>query len=455
MTLRFLFPLVSAAFLASCDAIYQTSDVMPGVSQGAKVRVLPITPQNVLLANRSAYTPQQLPAVFAATAGAGSGMIGAGSLPDAPYTEEQRPGMPVADLPPQVTPQPYEIGIGDVVILATPSGDSIAELSGLLAAQNSRQGYTVQDDGAIAIPNVGRVAIAGMNVEDAEAVLFQRLVEAQVEPTFSLEIAEFNSKKVSIGGAVNQPGVAPITLSPLYLDQALAGAGGVTVPDMDYAVVRLYRDGNLYQIPLDDLYSRSGMQRIRLVAGDSVFVDNGFELDQAQAYFEQQIRLSEFRLDSRATALASLTNEINLRRQELTEARSNYLAQVELDAVDRDYAYIVGQVNDQSRYTLPLGRQGTLADALYDEGGGLDLTRGNPRQIYVLRGSDDPMDFDAVTAWRLDGKNAAALMLATRFELRPNDVIFVSEQPVSKWNRAITMITPSIISLSANAASGD
>ena len=42
--------------------------------------------------------------------------------------------------------------------------------------------------------------------------------------------------------------------------------------------------------------------------------------------------------------------------------------------------------------------------------------------------------------------------MATRFELRPNDVIFVAEQPVTRWNRVIQQITPSIISITASAA---
>jgi polysaccharide export outer membrane protein len=69
----------------------------------------------------------------------------------------------------------------------------------------------------------------------------------------------------------------------------------------------------------------------------------------------------------------------------------------------------------------------------------------------VLRGSDDPMEFDSLTAWQLNTKNAAALTLATRFELRPNDIIFVAEQPVTKWNRVINQITPSLITSGVSA----
>ena len=121
-----------------------------------------------------------------------------------------------------------------MLVLSTPSTQGTAgELSGLLAAQNSRNGYTVQDDGSINIPDVGRVRLVGLTVDEAEAILFQRLVENQIDPTFSLEIAEFNSRRVSVGGAVGQPGVQPITLTQLTLGEALSAAGSVSVSDID------------------------------------------------------------------------------------------------------------------------------------------------------------------------------------------------------------------------------
>ena len=438
--------------LVSCGTVYKSQRVVSGATDAATVRVLPVTAQSVMIANRSSYSPKTLPQAFFANAGTGSGLRGAGALPEPSYTAQTRPGALETRLPPAVPTGPYRIGVGDVVNLATSAGSSVEELSGLLAAQNKRQGYVVQDDGSIAIPDVGRVNVAGLSLEEAEDVLFQRLLEAQIEPSFSLEIAEFNSKRVSVGGAVANPGVLPITLTPLYLDEALASVGGSVAADMDYASVRIYRDGSLYQIPLDTLYRNHSQQRIQLQAGDSVFVDTAYELDQAEAYFAQQIALQNARLNARSTALANLRTEVELRRSALEETRSNYLSRLELDAVDRDYVYLTGEVERQGRYPLPMGRKATLADALYETGEGLARETADPRHIYVLRGSDDPMEFDSLTAWKLDAKNAAGLMLATRFELRPNDVVFVAEQPVTRWHRTIQQITPSLFNVGATLA---
>lgn len=130
----------------------------------------------------------------------------------------------------------------------------------------------MQDDGSIAIPDVGRVRIAEMTLEEAEAVLFQRLIERQIDPSFSLEVAEFNARRASIGGAVVS-GVAPITLTPLMPDNAISRAvGGINATDRSSAVIRIYRDGSLYQIPVDAFPNSPRYQKIRL-DGDLVFVD--------------------------------------------------------------------------------------------------------------------------------------------------------------------------------------
>jgi polysaccharide export outer membrane protein len=434
--------------LAGCSSIYRSSSVVPGVEDGTNVRVLPITAETVVQANRSTYSPKTLPAVFSITAGGGSIRRGAGALPEPSFTNEARPGALILRVPPSANPGPYQIGVGDVVLLSTPNtGSTVEELSGLLAAQNSRQGYTVQDDGSVNIPNVGRVRIVGLTIEDAEAELFQRLVENQFDPTFSLEIAEFNSRKVSIGGAVAGPAVVPVTLTPLLLSGVLAAAGGVTVEDQDFGSVRIFRDGTLYQIPLNDLYSDAALLQTRMVDGDAVFVDTQYELSQAQGFFEQQIVLIGARQRARESALAELQTEVGLRRAELTEARTNYQARAQLGADNQDYVYLAGEVGVQSRFALPFERRAKLADALFDDARGISVDSGDISEIYVLRGSNDPRDFGAVTAWHLNAKNAANYSLSTDFELRPDDVIFVAQQPITKWNRAVTQILPSLVNV--------
>ena len=66
---------------------------------------------------------------------------------------------------------------------------------------------------------------------------------------------------------------------------------------------------------------------------------------------------------------------------------------------------------------------------------------GNISELYVLRADRSGT---GVAAWHLNAVNAANLVLATRFELRPNDIIFVAEQPVTTLDRFISQVAPTI-----------
>jgi len=428
--------------LSGCGAFYASPNVVEGTSAVGEVKVVALDANTVQVANQSVYRPRTLPAIFARSAGFGSGARGAGAVPAPAYAREDRPASLPKRLPPPFEAGAYQIGVGDVILLATPTTASTVEaLTGLLAAQSRRQGYTVQDDGAITIPEIGRVRVAGLTLEEAEAEVFEALVANQIDPTFSIEIAEFNSQRVSLGGAVRSPKTLPITLKALNLSEAITAAGGITVKDQDYASIRLYRDGTLYQIPLTAYLSDPGIQKLTLKDGDSVFVDTEFDLEKAEGYFSQQIELANFRQSQRDLALRQLQSEVNLRRGELDEQRENFLTKVELDAVERDYVYIAGEVGVQNRFALPFERKATLADALFDKTEGIPNRTGNISELYVLRANSDGM---GVTAWHLNAVNAANLVLATRFELRPNDIVFVAEQPVTALDRFISQVAPSI-----------
>ncbi len=438
--------LCAMLFLSSCGVTY-TAQTVKADDTPLDVTVVEVTPDAIAVANRSSYTPRQLPDEFFATAGAGGAVRGLGALPPEPRVPTLTPPNEMAlRLPPEVQNGPYQIGIGDVVILATRAGgNTVEQLSGLLAAQSQRQGYTVRDDGAIAIPEVGAVAIAGLTVEEAEDRVFQRLVQNQLDPEFSLEVAEFNSKRVSIGGAVKSSILAPITLSPLYLAEALTAAGGIQIDNREYASIRIYRDGTLYQIPLEDYFADQNLQKVVLTNGDSVFVDTAYDLTQAQAFYQQKINVLDLRQRARTSALSELQAEISLRRSELAERRELFDARLAMNAVDRDYVYLVGEVAKQARVPLPFENTSSLADVLF-ETGGLSVNTGNPAQIYVLR----PNDANQVVAYHLDARNIVNLTMASRLEMRPNDIIFVKAQPITTWARALQQALPLLLNQAAS-----
>ena len=451
MTFARIATLALLGLAAGCGVSYNSPSVRERAA-GAPVTVVPLDAETVVLANAAKYTPRQLPAEFFATAGTGSGLMGPGALPAMPYLpDENRRVLELRPLP-DVQPQPYRIGVGDVLLLATRSaGDTVEQLSGLLAAQSQRQGYTVRDDGSIAIPEIGAVQVEGRTLQQAEDQIFQSLVENQINPSFSLEVAEFNSQKVTVGGAVGTPALLPITPNRLTLAEALTAAGGITVRDVEFASIRVYRDGTLYQMPVDTYLQDSDLQQKVLLNGDAVFVDTSYDLDRAMEFYQAQIDVITLRNEVRSSALEMLGTEVALQRAALSDRRDLFQLQDELGAIERDYVYLSGEVKAQSRFALPFNQHATLADALYDAGG-FSNTTGDPSQIYVLRGSSRPDVVGAITAYHLNARNAADMILATRFQLRPNDVIFIEEQPITQWNRALQQLFPTLINSAARSA---
>ena len=414
---------LTPALLSGCGVVY-TSSAVSYRGTDMDVKVVDMTQQMALVANASPYTPRSLPAEFYQVAGGGN-LRGAGALPQAPSFPNLTPGRLQLRPPPAITPAPYQLGTGDTVRLTLARSTEVDPITGASAATTTAQELTVRDDGTISIPAVGPVMVTDMTVEDAEAAVFSRLIDAGIDPQFSLEVAGFKSRRASVGGAVGAPAVVPITLSNLTLGEALTAAGGVQVQDPEFGSIRLYRDGTLYQIPLTD-----------------------YDLERAQAFYESQINIISLERSSRSAALSELSTEIGLRRSALDETRDLFASRAQLGAEPRDYVYLAGEVTKQSRFPLPYGQQASLADVLFEQGG-FDAATGSPAQIYVLRA--DPAAPGSATAWHLDARNAFAFTIAPMFEMRPNDIVFVEQQPITKWNRTVQQSIPSLVTTAAAA----
>jgi polysaccharide export outer membrane protein len=451
--------------LGGCGVIYTAPGVHDGTPFGTAygtaldVKVMPLTHESAAAANLETYVPARLPLAFqpGATAVLTGSAVRTPQLPVLPAGTARptpRPDLQADEFPPLRDPEPYRIGVADVLLLAVNSSAALDDLPGLISAQSKRQGYIVQDDGAIAIPDAGRIRVANMTMQDAEAEIFRALAAAGIDPSFSLEIAEFNSQRVAVGGMVNAPVLVPLTLKPLYLHEAIELAGGIAADDPETTQVQLFRDVNTYRIGLDRFTTDPAARRIVLRDGDSIHVGSAYREAEAQLYFSEQLQLRQ--LQVQGTQFQLQIEQIRAQseataQERLSAERQLFKDRLELGAVERHYAYRAGEVRKPGRVELPFERSMSLADALFDEGG-ININFGDYGEIYVLRADTDPQRNGSLTAYHLNAENAVNLTVSTRFELRPNDIVFVAEQAVTSWNRTLSQILPQIFITAASTA---
>lgn len=241
-------------------------------------------------------------------------------------------------------------------------------------------GQQVGDDGYIFYPYVGMVKAEGMNIGALRDMLTERLSAYIQTPQLDVRVVAFRSKRVNVVGEVNQPGMLAIKDIPMTVADAISLSGGLT-EDAHKGGVNISRDGKVYEVDLKALYDYAdASQNLMLQHGDIVNV-----LDRSQ----QKV-------------------------------------------------FVMGEVKNPGSVEIINGRL-SLAAAL-GERGGVNQTSADPSGIFVVRGSnrENPEIF------QLDAGFATGMLLAERFEMRAQDVVFVDTAGISQWNRVISQLLPSI-----------
>ncbi|HET8701714.1 MAG TPA: polysaccharide biosynthesis/export family protein, partial [Nitrococcus sp.] len=255
-------------------------------------------------------------------------------------------------------------------------------------------GYVVRADGTIFYPYVGRVLVAGKTTEEIRVQLTRLLAPYIKKPQLDVNVVGFHSKKFQLAGAITKPGLYPITNIPLTVSQAIAQAGGV-LHQQPGSVAR----GAVIPRDLADL-------------SHVLLIRNGKRQELNLYAFYQHGDQSQDRL---------------IQPGDIIEVPDNSFNQV----------HLLGELRDPGNYPMN-GGELNLAQALGDAGG-VDLTTADTSRIFVFRGAPGgPQVF-----W-LDSGSPDALLLATRFQLQAQDVVYVSTSDLSRFNRIVSQILPTV-----------
>ncbi|HJU42573.1 MAG TPA: polysaccharide biosynthesis/export family protein [Vicinamibacterales bacterium] len=125
----------------------------------------------------------------------------------------------------------YQAGAADVLGIKVFGEDALSN------------NYTVDSDGSITFPLIGRVQVGGLTTRQIEERLTKMLSGDYIRnPQVSVEIATFRSRSIFVLGEVKNPGRYTIQ-GPQTLLELIAHAGSTTAAAGDTIIVQRYKDG--------------------------------------------------------------------------------------------------------------------------------------------------------------------------------------------------------------------
>lgn len=313
-----------------------------------------------------------------------------------------RPAPPSALTSP-TEPWVYRIGPGDVLDISIPSIANVpAGVSGVYSLREPDRGYPVAPDGTLYLPYVGPVPVQGASLRQVQERVVEQLQRYIKNPQVVVTLREFRSQKVLVAGQVPRPGYLPITDVPLTLLGALSAAG--STPQLRSDLVAR----PLTAAQLQPHVESGDYRRVQVTRGGKAETVDVLAL----------LRAGDPRLDPL-----------------LLDGDAIYVAPVE-----RSYVYVLGEVRQQALIEIVEHRT-SLAEVLLASGG-LSQQSAKATRVYVIRG-----ELAKPRVFQLDAKEADALLLADAFELQPRDVVYVAEANISRWNRFLAQLVPTIQTL--------
>lgn len=294
-----------------------------------------------------------------------------------------------SDLEQQLNDYQYRVGPGDVLTITVWEHPELTIPAGSFRTA-AEGGNEVKADGTVFYPYAGELQVNGLTTAEIKAQLEQKLASVIKRPQVDVRVADFRSQRVYVSGAVRQPGVVPVTKIPLTLIDAIEQLGGLA-NNASWGDIQLTRNGETQSISLRSLYETGAWsENLLLQHGDLIHVPRN----------------------------------------------------------DADKVFVLGEVNRPQG--ILMSRTGTsLAEALASANG-INENRADGRGIYVLRNTGVSRDEDGMpvynaTIYHLNAASAVGFMLADKFTLSPRDIVYVSPAPITRWNRFLSQLLPSII----------
>ncbi len=168
------------------------------------------------------------------------------------------------------------------------------------SAQNFRNDIdeTVDKDGYLKLPLLGRIYVNGLSLREAESLLEEKYTEFYVKPYVQLRV--MNKRVIVFPGNAGTARVVNIQNNNTTVFEALALAGGLTEDGKAYRIKLIRNSGSKPEVFLIDLSTING-----LAAGNTVVLANDI------IYVEPRVRVAQ-RLSSEVAPYITLLSSVLL-----------------------------------------------------------------------------------------------------------------------------------------------
>jgi polysaccharide export outer membrane protein len=313
---------------------------------------------------------------------------------------------------PDKRPKPQQVaGVGDVLNIsifeAAPGG-----LFTPATAAGARPGnfvdlppQAVDQKGSIYVPYAGEIPAAARTLPEIQQAIVARLRNRAIEPQVVVSLNQQHSSVVSVLGDVNTPGVLALNSVGERLLALIARAGGPKFEAIE-SYVTLQRDGKRVRVLLSRVV-HDPRENIFIRPNDVIFITH-----EAPTF----------------TALGALNQNV-----------FGFNSEIAFDVE-----------------TL------TLAQAI-GKSGGLNDQQSDPAEVYVYRHEDrhflEKLGVDTTrfiydripTIYHVNLRDPSGYLLASGFQMRAKDVMYVANARVVDYFKLLTLINNTAITVSTTA----
>lgn len=191
-------------------------------------------------------------------------------------------------------------------------GDSQSLTAGNAVVANSQtgvSGYTVDSDGYIDFPVLGKILVAGLTREEAEETIKEELLDSR-QIKDPVVIIEFMNLGFSILGEVNKPGRYKIDRDRFTVLDAIGLAGDLTINGRRDNVLLVRHDGSK-----DHTYTMNLMDARKLYASPAFYIQQGdviYVTPNDKRIRESTVNANNVRSTSFWISLTSLLTSVGL-----------------------------------------------------------------------------------------------------------------------------------------------